>query len=54
MAKDIAAQTLGQRGGKATKANHDPDYYKKLSEKGVKARRKKAVNKSKIPLTDAA
>jgi hypothetical protein len=41
--KNKAAQELGRKGGITTKALKGPNYYKELSEKGVAARRLKAL-----------
>ncbi len=47
MNKNPAAVSLGSQGGKKTKelkTKEDPDYFKKLSQKAVLARKKKSKN----------
>lgn len=37
---------LGKRGGNATLKKHGPEYFSKLSKKGVKARKRKKTKKT--------
>ena len=43
--KSIAAQTLGQMGGWATRKKYGNDHFKKISQLAAKARQEKAAKK---------